>query len=111
MKCNNRNGSVTIGDLFNFAVFKGNVFVWSKQKTDDIGINNNDIHFEEVTPITMSNLLSGQSQVLTTGFVGIQASSKYIIEQYSKSRNEPIIGETTVGLLKDKQPTCRYGDR
>lgn len=27
MKYNNRNMSVTIGNLFNFAVFKGNVFV------------------------------------------------------------------------------------
>ena len=32
MKCNNRNKLVTIGDMFDFAVFKGNVFVFSKKR-------------------------------------------------------------------------------
>ena len=32
MKCNNRNKLVTTGDMFDFAVFRGNVFAWSKQK-------------------------------------------------------------------------------
>ena len=52
---------------------------------------------------------------LTTRYFGIQASSKHIIEQYRKSVKEykydgTIIGETTVELLKDKQPTYRYRD-
>lgn len=54
--------------------------------------------------------------VFTTGYPGIQASSKYIIEQYRKAKKEyqydgTIVGETTVELLKDKQPTYRYGDK
>ena len=33
-------------------------------------------------------LFSGQSPVLTTGYLGIQSSSKHIIEQYRKSRDK-----------------------
>lgn len=48
--------------------------------------------------------------------VGIQASSKHMIEQYRKAKKEykydgTIVGETTVELLKDKQLTYRYGDK
>lgn len=33
-------------------------------------------------------LFSGQPPVLTTGYLGIQSSSKHMIEQYRKLRNE-----------------------
>lgn len=33
-------------------------------------------------------LLTGKPLVLTSGYLGIQTSSKYIIEQYRKSRDK-----------------------
>lgn len=82
MKFKKENWQPTIGDKFILVNFGGVTFVWLKHKSD----NNNNIHFEEVTP-TISSLQSGQFPRLTAGYLGIQASSKYIIEQYRKSRD------------------------
>lgn len=76
-----------IGDKYDIANFDGMIFVWLKEKR----VTNfkefyklcgsESMHFEEV-------LQSGQFPRLTTGYAGIQVSSKYMIEQYHKSRNE-----------------------
>lgn len=81
MRFKRENWQPTIGDKYALVNFGGMVFVWLKQKPNDV-----DIHFEEVTP-TISSLQSGQFPRLTAGYFGIQASSKYIIEQYRKSRD------------------------
>lgn len=88
MKCNNRNKLVTIGDMFDFAVFKGNVFAWSKQKH----VTNfqefyklcgsGPIHFEKVMQIAGSNLQLDKEPLLATVYSGIQVSSKYMKEHY-----------------------------
>lgn len=80
MRFKRENWQPTIGDKYALVNFGGMTFVWLKHKSDDV-----DIHFEEVTP-TISRLQSGQFPRLTAGYFGIQASSKYIIEQCCKSR-------------------------
>lgn len=81
MRFKRENWQPTIGDKYALVNFCGMTFVWPKYKSNDV-----DIHFKEVTPI-ISSLQSGQFPVLTAGYLGIQASSKYIIEQYRKSRD------------------------
>ena len=81
MRFKRENWQPTIGDKYALVNFGGMTFVWRKHKSDNV-----DIHFEEVTP-TISSLQSGQFPRLTAGYFGIQVSSKYIIEQYRKSRN------------------------
>lgn len=107
MKCNNKTNSITIGDMFDFAVFKGKVFVWSKQKR----VTNfqefyklcgsESIHFEKVMQIASSNLQLDKEPLLATVYSGIQVSSKRM-RDYS---NEPIVGEISVKLLKNRRHT------
>lgn len=56
-------------------------------------------------------LKSGKMPVLTTGYIGIQASSKHIIEQYRKANVKQVVGEVPTELLIGKQLTYRYGDK
>lgn len=77
----------TLGDKYTLVNFGEITFAWLKEKR----VTNfkefyklcgsESMHFEEV-------LQSGQFPRLTTGYAGIQVSSKYMIEQYYKSRNE-----------------------
>ena len=56
-------------------------------------------------------LKSGKMPVLTTGYIGIQDSSKHIIEQYRKANVKQVVGEVPTELLIGKQLTYRYGDK
>ena len=51
-------------------------------------------------------LQSGKMPVLTTGYYGIQSSSKHIIEQCRKANVKQVIGEVSTELL-----IYRYGDK
>lgn len=82
MRFKRENWQPTIGDKYALVNFSGMTFVWLKHQSNDV-----DIHFKEMTQITVSDLQSGQFPRLTAGYFGIQASSKYIIEQYRKSRD------------------------
>ena len=82
MRFKRENWQPTIGDKYALVNFGGITFAWLKHQSEDV-----DIHFEEVTP-TISSLQSGQFPRLTAVYFGIQASSKYIIEQCRKSRDK-----------------------
>lgn len=56
-------------------------------------------------------LQSGKMPVLTTGYYGIQASSKHIIKQCRKANIKQVVGEVPTELLIGKQLTYRYGDK
>lgn len=98
MRFKEENWQPTIGDMFILVASGENVLAMKRSDANNV----------------YKLLKSGKMPVLTTGYVGIQSSSKYMIAQYRKSRDEfsykPVVGETTVELLKDKQLTYRYGD-
>lgn len=71
----------TIRDKYALVNFGGMTFTWLKHQSAD---NNNNIHFEEVTPITISSLQLGKEQLLTNAYAGIQVSSKYMMEHHHK---------------------------
>ena len=111
MKCNNKNKSVTIGDMFDFAVFKGNVFVFSKQQKSNLKFHrmhelmklyrSKEIEFTKVMQFAGSKLQLDKEPLLATVYSGVQVSSK-CMRDYS---NEPIVGEVSVKLLKNRKPT------
>ena len=79
MRFKRENWQPTIGDKFILVNFGGMTFAWLKHSSDS---NNNNIHFEEVTPITVSSLQLGKELLLTNAYVGIQVSSKYMREHH-----------------------------
>lgn len=93
MKCNNRNKLVTIGDIFDFTVFKGNVFVFSKQQKSNLKLHS--MHY-------LMKLYRSQeiefTKVMQSGQVSAQDISNYTREHYDGS----LLVKTTVGILKDK---------
>ena len=78
MRFKRENWQPTIGDKYALVNFGGMTFAWLKHKSDD----NNNIHFEEVTPIAISSLQLNKEQLLTNAYVGIQVSSKYMRERH-----------------------------
>ena len=98
MRFKRENWQPTIGDKYDIANFDEMTFVWPKM--------------EEVTTFAELNKLYRQEpmhfeEVLQSGQVSVQDIRNYTRESYDGS----ILGETTVELLKDKQPTYRYGDK
>lgn len=77
MRFKRENWQPTIGDKYDLVKFGGMTFAWLKHQSDD-----NNIHFEEVTPITVSSLQLNNEQLLTNAYVGIQVSSKYMREHH-----------------------------
>lgn len=74
MRFKGENWQPTIGDKYTLVNFGGITFAWLKHLSDD----NNNIHFEEVTPITVSSLQLGKELLLANAYAGIQVSSKYM---------------------------------
>ena len=98
MRFKRENWQPTIGDKYDIANFDGMTFVWPKM--------------EEVTTFAELNKLCRPEpmhfeEVLQSGQVSVQDIRNYTRESYDGS----ILGETTVELLKGKQPTYRYGDK
>ena len=80
MRFKRENWQPTIGDKYALVNFGGMTFTWLKHQSDDN--NNNIIHFEEVIPITSSNLQLDKEQLLPNAYIGIQVSSKYMREHH-----------------------------
>lgn len=78
MRFKRENWQPTIGDKYVLVNFGGITFAWLKHQSD----NNNDIHFEEVTPITVSSLQLGKELLLANAYAGVQVSSKYMREHH-----------------------------
>lgn len=98
MRFKRENWQPTIGDKYDITNFDGMTFVWPKM--------------EEVTTFAELNKLCRPEsmhfeEVLQSGQVSIEDICNYTRESYDGS----ILGETTVELLKGKQPTYRYGDK
>ena len=77
MRFKRENWQPTIGDKYALVNFGGMTFTWLKRQSDDV-----DIHFEEVTPITVSSLQLDKERILTNAYAGIQVSSKYMMEHH-----------------------------
>lgn len=98
MRFKRENWQPTIGDKYALVNFGGMTFVWSKM--------------EEVTNFKEFYKLCGSEsmhfeEVLQSGQVSVQDVRNYTRESYDGF----ILGETTVELLKGKQPAYRYGDK
>lgn len=88
----------TLGDKYDFVNFGVMFFVWLKEKR----VTN----FKEFYRLCGSESIHFE-EVLQLGQVSIQDICNYTKESYDGS----MLGETTVELLKGKQPTYRYGDK
>ena len=75
----------TIGDKFILLVTNEKAIVLDKSdsKKFDKVLADNGLSIQREL---RQSLLSGQLPILTAGYLGIQASSKYIIEQYHKEK-------------------------
>lgn len=78
MRFKRENWQPTIGDKYTLVNFGGMTFTWLKHQSGD----NRNIHFEEVTPITVSSLQLDKEQLLTNAYAGIQVSSEYMREHH-----------------------------
>ena len=78
MRFKRENWQPTIGDKYALVNFGGMTFTWLKHQSDD----DNNIHFEEVTPIAVSSLQLGKERLLANVYAGIQVSSKYMRERH-----------------------------
>lgn len=88
----------TLGDKYDFVNFGVMFFVWLKEKR----VTN----FKEFYRLCGSESIHFE-EVLQSGQVSTQDICNYTKESYDGS----MLGETTVELLKGKQPTYRYGDK
>jgi len=88
----------TLGDKYDFVNFSVMFFVWLKEKR----VTN----FKEFYRLCGSEPIHFD-EVLQLGQVSVQDICNYTKESYDGS----MLGETTVELLKGKQPTYRYGDK
>ena len=98
MRFKRENWQPTIGDKYDLVKFGEMIFVWPK--------------LEEVTTFAELNKLCRPEpvhfvEVIQSGQVNVQDIRNYTRESYDGS----MLGETTVELLKGKQPTYRYGDK
>lgn len=98
MRFKRENWQPTIGDKYDIANFNGMTFVWLKEKR----VTN----FKEFYKLCGSEPMHFK-EALQLGQVSVQDIRNYIRESYNGS----VLGETTVELLKGKQPTYRYGDK
>lgn len=109
MRFKEENWQPTIGDKYILVVYDEKAYAYDMSDSKKLATTLHNDGFNHAESIA-------KGPALTTGYFGIQASSKHIIEQYRKSVKEykydgTIVGETTVELLKDKQPTYRYRDK
>lgn len=77
----------TLGDKFILVVTNEKAIALDKSdsKKFDKVLSDNGLHIPRELRY---GLLTGKPPVLTSGYLGIQTSSKYIIEQYRKSRDK-----------------------
>lgn len=88
MRFKRENWQPTIGDKFILVVTnekKAIALDKSDSKKFDKVLSDNGLHIPREL---RCGLLIGKPPVLTSGYLGIQTSSKYIIEQYRKSRDK-----------------------
>lgn len=77
----------TIGDKFISVVTDGKAIVLDKSNSKKFVKSLADSGLP-ISGEVKQRLFSGQPPVLTTGYLGIQSSSKHMIEQYRKSRDK-----------------------
>lgn len=87
MRFKRENWQPTIGDKFILVVTNEKAIALDKSdsKKFDKVLSDNGLHIPREL---RCGLLTGKPPVLTSGYLGIQTSSKYIIEQYRKSRDK-----------------------
>ena len=110
MRFKRENWQPTIGDKYILVVDNEKAYAYDMLDSKKLTTALHNDGFNHAESIVQS---IAKPPVFTAGYLGIQASSKRIIEQYRKAKKEyqydgTIVGETTVELLKDKQPTYRY---
>jgi hypothetical protein len=76
-----------IGDKFISVVTDGKAIVLDKSNSKKFVKSLADSGLS-ISGEVKQRLFSGQPPVLTTGYLGIQSSSKHMIEQYRKSRDK-----------------------
>jgi hypothetical protein len=87
MRFKRENWQPTIGDKFILVVTNEKAIALDKSdsKKFDKVLSDNGLHIPRELRY---GLLTGKPPVLTSGYLGIQTSSKYIIEQYRKSKDK-----------------------
>ena len=112
MRFKRENWQPTIGDKYILVVDDEKAYAYDMSDSKKLATALHNDGFSHAESVVQS---IAKPPVFTAGYLGIQASSKYIIEQYRKAKKEykydgTVVGETIVELLKGKQPICRYGD-